>query len=84
MLTIEHDKIIYPPEQLILMKPAAVLGYSRLEFTLRFFCRSRFHPSAPFKLGWGIFTRNRQLQPTEAIYGVHQDRCDVKFPIEIK
>lgn len=84
MMTILHDNVIYPGERLIPLKSAAVLGYCPLEFEIRFFCKSLCHPSAPFKLAFGVFTRNHPSQPSDTIYGCHQERCDVKYPIEIK
>lgn len=84
MMTIQHGGVIYPSERLIPIDRAQIADSAPLKFDLRFFCKSACHTTAPFRLAFGVFTRNRPLTADEMIYGCHQDRCDVKYSLEIK
>ena len=84
MMIVQHGATIYPSERLIPVERTQIADSAPLKFDLYFFCKSACHSTAPFRLAFGVFTRNRRLRDDEMIYGVHQDRCDVKFPLEIK
>ena len=83
MFSVQHGGKEYEQGVLIPVDLGSLhVGHSK--FSITFYCRSKCQTVGSLRLGVSFFTRNIPRSADEEVFGVHQENCDVLYPLEIK